>query len=253
MIKFFRKIRQNLLSEGKTGKYFKYAIGEIVLVVIGILIALWLNNLNQQRIELQERTKLKIELKEELLENKESFKNYKDYIEQCHKKIIAVLNISTSENTEISMDTLRVFVNEMIPLNALYINKSRLNSAKTSGQFKLLTSEETAALAVYETALDNFEKAIESVSVPIKENISLFSHFSTMELYHKQIFPNVAFPKHPYYNQSNEDFLTFLKTRETYEKLNITLSNIMVNFSWLQELDNNIEKTIEVLNLQTDD
>ncbi len=39
MIKFFRKIRQNLLNEGKTTKYFKYAIGEIVLVVIGILIA----------------------------------------------------------------------------------------------------------------------------------------------------------------------------------------------------------------------
>ena len=46
MIKFFRKIRQNLLSEGKTGKYLKYAIGEIILVVIGILIALQLNNLN---------------------------------------------------------------------------------------------------------------------------------------------------------------------------------------------------------------
>ena len=43
MIKFFRKIRQNLLSKGKTGKYFKYAIGEIVLVVIGILIALSIN------------------------------------------------------------------------------------------------------------------------------------------------------------------------------------------------------------------
>ena len=54
MIKFFRKIRQNLLSEGKTGKYLKYAIGEIVLVVTGILIALWLNNLNiknQQRVD----------------------------------------------------------------------------------------------------------------------------------------------------------------------------------------------------------
>ena len=40
MIKIFRNIRQNLLSEEKTGKYFKYAIGEIFLVVIGILIAL---------------------------------------------------------------------------------------------------------------------------------------------------------------------------------------------------------------------
>ena len=49
MIKFFRKIRQNLLVENKTGKYFKYAIGEIVLVVIGILIALQINNWNEKR------------------------------------------------------------------------------------------------------------------------------------------------------------------------------------------------------------
>jgi len=46
-MKFFRKIRQNLLMENKTGKYFKYAIGEIVLVVIGILIALQINNSNE--------------------------------------------------------------------------------------------------------------------------------------------------------------------------------------------------------------
>ena len=49
MIKFFRKIRQNLLSEGKTGKYLKYAIGEIILVVIGILIALSINNWNDNQ------------------------------------------------------------------------------------------------------------------------------------------------------------------------------------------------------------
>ena len=49
MIKFFRHIRQRLLSEGKTGKYFKYAIGEIILVVIGILIALQINNWNENR------------------------------------------------------------------------------------------------------------------------------------------------------------------------------------------------------------
>lgn len=58
MLKFFRKIRQNLLLENKTGKpvlpagrYFKYAIGEIVLVVIGILIALQINNWNEERKE----------------------------------------------------------------------------------------------------------------------------------------------------------------------------------------------------------
>ena len=48
MIKFFRKIRQNLLSEGKTGKYLKYAFGEIFLVVIGILIAIQLNTLKNK-------------------------------------------------------------------------------------------------------------------------------------------------------------------------------------------------------------
>src|SRR6056297_3503303 len=48
MIKFFRKIRQKLLSENKFSKYLLYAIGEIVLVVIGILIALQINNWNQQ-------------------------------------------------------------------------------------------------------------------------------------------------------------------------------------------------------------
>ncbi len=63
MIKFFRKIRQNLLTENKTGKYFKYAIGEIILVVIGILIALQTNNWN-------ENNKAKSRWKSDLLELK---------------------------------------------------------------------------------------------------------------------------------------------------------------------------------------
>ena len=47
MIKFFRHIRRALLGEGKFSKYLLYAIGEIVLVVIGILIALQINNANE--------------------------------------------------------------------------------------------------------------------------------------------------------------------------------------------------------------
>lgn len=61
MIKLFRKIRQNLLNEGKTTRYFKYAFGEIVLVVIGILIALQINNWNGQR---KDRIKEQIVLKQ---------------------------------------------------------------------------------------------------------------------------------------------------------------------------------------------
>lgn len=57
MIPFFRKIRQNLVSEDKTGKYLKYALGEIVLVVIGILIALQINNWNIKRIDANREAK----------------------------------------------------------------------------------------------------------------------------------------------------------------------------------------------------
>lgn len=49
MIKFFRNIRKKLLEQGKMVNYLKYAIGEIVLVVIGILIALQINNWNEER------------------------------------------------------------------------------------------------------------------------------------------------------------------------------------------------------------
>ncbi len=49
MIKFFRKIRQKLLSENKFSRYVIYAIGEIILVVIGILIALQINNWNEAK------------------------------------------------------------------------------------------------------------------------------------------------------------------------------------------------------------
>ncbi len=66
MIKFFRKIRQNLLMENKTSKYFKYAIGEILLVVIGILIALQINNWNENKKLVAKEVKILNEIKYEL-------------------------------------------------------------------------------------------------------------------------------------------------------------------------------------------
>jgi len=51
MIKFFRHIRQRMIKENRVSKYLLYAIGEIVLVVIGILIALQINNWNSERKE----------------------------------------------------------------------------------------------------------------------------------------------------------------------------------------------------------
>jgi hypothetical protein len=80
MIKFFRKIRQNLLAEGKIGKYTKYAIGEIILVVLGILIALQLNNLNDER----KTENLRQVYYKQLLQD---FENDKAYIEKTSLRI----------------------------------------------------------------------------------------------------------------------------------------------------------------------
>ena len=66
MIRFFRKIRQGLLTENKFSKYILYAVGEIVLVVIGILIALQVNTWNQHRISHNLELKLLKDLKRDL-------------------------------------------------------------------------------------------------------------------------------------------------------------------------------------------
>lgn len=69
MIKFFRKIRQKLLTENKFNKYLMYAIGEIVLVVIGILIALQINNWNENKKSRRFEVKILKELRNDLKSN----------------------------------------------------------------------------------------------------------------------------------------------------------------------------------------
>ena len=69
MIKFFRKIRQNLLTENKFSKYLIYAIGEILLVVIGILIALQINNWNEEKKGKEELNQYLSSLKENIKED----------------------------------------------------------------------------------------------------------------------------------------------------------------------------------------
>jgi hypothetical protein len=75
MIKFFRRIRFDLMGKNKTGKYLKYAIGEIALVVIGILIALQINNWNEYRKLQKEELNLLFEVKSNMESTLLSFKN----------------------------------------------------------------------------------------------------------------------------------------------------------------------------------
>jgi hypothetical protein len=99
MIKFFRKIRQKSLSENKFGKYITYAIGEIVLVVIGILIALQINNLNEKQklviktkdyyVLLLDDLKSDIKFSKHYLEESSIYLNeYKVYIDSYDKDVL---------------------------------------------------------------------------------------------------------------------------------------------------------------------
>jgi len=84
MIKFFRKIRQNLLSQGKTGKYIKYAIGEIVLVVIGILIALQLNSAKESWQREKLRQELLIELRSSMMQDTVDLNSEKENLKSAY-------------------------------------------------------------------------------------------------------------------------------------------------------------------------
>jgi hypothetical protein len=75
MIKFFRHIRQKSLSEHKFSKYLLYAIGEIILVVIGILIALSINNWNENQKLKNEELSLLFEVKSNLEVTLNNFRN----------------------------------------------------------------------------------------------------------------------------------------------------------------------------------
>jgi len=103
MIKFFRKIRQNLLSEGKTGKYLKYAFGEIILVVIGILIALQLNNLNENKKNNVFEKEILSQIQENLISDKFVLKQIELNFIKAIVSSKKILNAEESENRPIDL------------------------------------------------------------------------------------------------------------------------------------------------------
>ena len=79
MLRFFTKIRYKLAFENKPMKYFRYAIGEIILVVIGILIALQINNWNHERKDSILEEKYLKEINSDFRENKAQLeRNFKE-------------------------------------------------------------------------------------------------------------------------------------------------------------------------------
>lgn len=163
MIKFFRHIRQKLLTENKFSKYMLYAIGEIVLVVVGILIALQINNWNEQ----QKNDALEADYYCRLLED----------VQQDHQQTLALIqqaeNRLNASNQAVRLllekDTKRIEVGSQIAraTKAIYIdfkpNNATFEDLK-SANLNLLKDKEIVK------ALNNYYNNIESMKSIIMVN-----------------------------------------------------------------------------------
>ena len=151
MIKFFRKIRQNLLSEGKTGKYLKYAIGEIVLVVIGILIALQINNWNQNvtyKNELKQTVKeIRSDLNKDILFLREDIKFSEAFINN-------VDNLLNNGNT-MPVDSLLNNISRVHRISSFATVNFGYNKLNKHPKSELLPDSLTNNLTVYYSTFSN--------------------------------------------------------------------------------------------------
>ena len=127
--------------ENKTGKYFKYAIGEIILVVIGILIALSINNWNGNRKNIAKKgmqlKALQIEFTSNLTQLNEVL-YYDDLVMSTTKKL---LQVNPENSIEISSDSLRYWLQYSSYRWTFNPINGALRSAISSGEIHLIKSD----------------------------------------------------------------------------------------------------------------
>ena len=160
MIQFFRRIRLEILKKNNTGKYVKYAIGEIVLVVIGILIALSINNWNEGRKDLiTEQNYLKRLLADlkgdyETLTFSEGLT--KSRIDQIYT-LQAIINPSPAQAPE-NPETVIVSIEKVTWRSYLPLSKIVFNELLSTGKMSVIRSEQLRSLlsSYYEDA-DHWE------------------------------------------------------------------------------------------------
>ncbi|MGB5698261.1 DUF6090 family protein, partial [Muriicola sp.] len=93
MIKFFRNIRQRMLIENKVSRYLLYALGEIALVMIGILLALQVNNWNELEKEKKEEQKLLTDLRSEFSQNEVSLDSVLKKTKDTHSSLSVLIRL----------------------------------------------------------------------------------------------------------------------------------------------------------------
>ena len=192
MIKFFRKIRQKLLSENKFSKYLIYAIGEIILVVIGILIALSINNSNEQskarKQEINYLKKLQADILLEL-KNNENMIVFRDNKAKASMKLLDFKVIDNESNfVELEETIFQVFFWEtFIPTNNTYkelLSSGNLNFIKNDS-----IKDHLLELDKKYVYIDNvehhirreFEQYLYDVSITNAEILNTFDFLKTAE------------------------------------------------------------------------
>ena len=172
MIKFFRRIRFELMEKNKMGKYLKYAIGEIFLVVIGILIALQINNWNQQRILREQSHQVLLNLREEINESKTELVKAIVFLNKRVDQRLEYLNntnsnLSDSEKIK-KISSMMFFYTERLKLP---ITESELGPNKKIIQWPELTK---SMQNLYES-IEYYNKGIEYIENDIHNNILPYS------------------------------------------------------------------------------
>lgn len=138
MIKFFRRIREKLINENNLKRYIAYAIGEILLVVLGILIALQINNWNEKRINKNIEEKLLIELKENLETNIERLQNE---IHNENKSIFAInYVVDHIDQRKPHNDSINTIFRQSFRAYDIVLSSSAYESIKSKG-FEIILSD----------------------------------------------------------------------------------------------------------------
>lgn len=172
MIKFFRKIRQNLLTENKFSKYLIYAIGEIILVVIGILIALSINNWNENEKSRNSEKLLLTNLKEEFYFNLIQLKQTKNRIDNSTNQLVKLINLFGTKSDTLGIDYLNKLINDGLWGPILDSNQDVFNSIYDNGKMDLITNPELRKILLsWGSQVKDFELAEKNMSINLNRNV----------------------------------------------------------------------------------
>jgi hypothetical protein len=173
MIKFFRKIRQTLLIENKTGKYFKYAIGEIVLVMIGILLALQVNTWNENRKINKQELELLESLQKEFTFNKDELDRSIKKAQVIQKRCEGILKNTGNHEMKLSKYESDSLINSGL-LNIITYDASNgiLSDIINSGKIQIIKNETLKNYLSNWNGILNDVKEDETWAVNARNNIT---------------------------------------------------------------------------------